>query len=157
MNNFIRNPKDLSISDLMPNRPTVGNDTSVILWRLIRLVGFYDVMGDEAETAAYFIGKKIGKMFKAKNTDELRQQLMDFKIGKLEFQADANSVRVSIGECLTCAGITPPLGRPICSLEAGLMAGALENIYEGKKVSVKETKCVGGLGDDACVMECGII
>lgn len=155
---FIRNPKDLKIPDLLPDRPTLGNEVSIVLWRLIRLVGFYDILGDETDSVAYFTGKKIGKLLEVKSMDELRAKLADFKIGKLDFETDGdNLVRVSIGECFTCAGIKPPLGRPVCHLEAGVMAGALESIYEGKSVFAKETKCMGGLGDDACVVECQII
>lgn len=157
MPDFIRNPQDLSISDLSPNRPTIGNDLPVVVWRLIRLVGFYDILGDDVEAVSYFAGKKIGKMLKAGNLDDLQKQLMDLKVGKIECRIDANMIRVSIRECMTCAGITPPLGQPICHLESGLVAGALENIYAEKKISAKETRCIGGLGDEVCLIECTII
>ncbi len=155
--NFIRNPNDLKIADLLSDRPTVGNNVPVVLWRLIRLVGLYNILGEEAQTVSYFTGKNIGKMFETKNLDELCQQLTDLKIGKLDFSVNADLIQISIRECLTCAGITPPLGKPICHLEAGLVAGALENIYAGKKISSNETKCIGGLGDEFCLIECKII
>lgn len=158
MEDFIRNPADLKIEDLLPNRPTVGNDISVVLWRLVRVVGFYDILGEEAGHVSYFTGKKIGKMLGAKNIDELYRQLTDLKIGKLDFSVSgSNLVQMAIEECLTCAGISPELGKPICQLEAGIVAGALENIYEGKKVSANETKCIGGLKDSVCLVECRII
>lgn len=158
MEDFIRNPADLKIEDLLPNRPTVGNDISVVLWRLVRVVGFYDILGEEAEDISYFTGKKIGKMLEAKNIDELYRQLTDLKIGKLDFSVSGSDlVQMAIRECLTCAGIAPRLGRPICQLEVGIVAGALENIYKGKKVSANETKCIGGLEDDVCLVECRII
>jgi len=155
---FVRNPKDLSIADLLPNRPTVGNDTSVVLWRLVRLVGMYDILGEETETISYFTGKKIGRMLEAKDAGELCRKLTDMKIGTLTVSTDVPGlVQVSIKECLTCSGITPPLGRPICQLEVGIVAGALERMYADKKVSGIETKCIGGLGDDVCLVECRIL
>lgn len=155
---FIRNPKDLTVAGLLPNRPTVGNDMSVVLWRLVRLVGMYDLLGEETETVAYFTGKKIGGMLEAESMDALCKKLADMKIGTLAVSADTpDFVRVSIKECLTCSGITPPLGKPVCHLEAGIVAGALEHLYAGKKVSGTETKCIGGLGDDECLMECRIL
>lgn len=155
---FTRNPKDLTIADLLPNRPTVGNDTSVVLWRLVRLVGMYDILGEETETISYFTGKRIGNMLEAKDVGELCKKLMDMKIGVLSVSADTpDLVQVSIKECLTCSGITPPLGRPVCHLEAGIVAGALERIYADKKISGSETKCIGGLGDDECLVECRIL
>ncbi|MEK7494213.1 MAG: V4R domain-containing protein, partial [Patescibacteria group bacterium] len=63
----------------------------------------------------------------------------------------------AISECLTCDGISPPIGRAICQLEAGIVAGALETIYPGRKALGEETKCIGGLGDDVCLIECRII
>lgn len=155
---FIRNPKDLTIADILPKRPTIGNDISVVLWRLVRLVGMYDLLGEETETISYFTGKKIGKMFDVKDVSELCKKLTDMKIGELTVSTDIpDVVHVAIKECLTCSGIGPPLGRPICQLEVGIVAGALERIYADKKVSGIETKCIGGLGDDVCLVECRII
>ncbi len=154
---FIRNPADLKISDLLPDRPTVGNDIPVILWRLIRLVGLYNILGEEAQEVSYFTGKNIGQMLEIKNIDEIYKLLTDLKIGKIDFFSAPNLVHVSIQECFTCSGITPPLGRPICHLESGIIAGALENIYKEKKIFSEETKCIGGLGDKVCLIECKII
>lgn len=155
---FTRNPADLKIGDLLPNRPIVGNEISVVLWRLVRVVGLYSILEEEAENVSYFTGKKIGKILGAKNIDELHRQLTDLKIGKLDFSVSGSDlVHMAIEECLTCAGITPPLGKPICQLEVGIVAGALENIYEGRKVSAYETKCIGGRGEDVCLVECRII
>jgi len=33
----------------------------------------------------------------------------------------------------------------------------LENLYPGKKIIGDEIKCIGGLGDEVCLIECKII
>ena len=155
---FIINPADLKLEQLLPNRPTVGNDVNVVLWRVIRLVGLYSILGDEAETVSYLTGKHIGKMLKITSVDDLGKQLTDLKIGKLSFPVHTHeSVHMAIAECVTCDGISPALGRTVCQLEVGIVAGALENLYPNKKVSGLETKCIGGLGDPVCLIECSIL
>jgi hypothetical protein len=155
---FIRDPASLDISQLAPKRPTVGNDMPVVLWRLVRVVGMHQILGEDAPETTYFVGKNIGKMLMAKSIEDLHKKLTDLKIGKLNFPVNTSeSVHMSIDECVTCAGITPPLGRAICQLETGIVAGALETIYPGKKATGEETKCIGGLGDGFCLVECRII
>jgi predicted hydrocarbon binding protein len=151
-------PSTLTIEQLQPKRPKTGNDVSVVLWRLIRLVGMHNILKEETPIVSYLVGKQIGRMFKPANVAELKQKLIDMKVGVIEVTKETDSsVHIAFGECLTCAGITPPLGKAICQLEAGLVAGALENIYPGRKVSGVETKCMGGLGDDVCLIECSIL
>lgn len=153
-----RNPADLTLANLMPRRPTIGPDVPVVLWRLIRLVSLHDILGDEAPAVAYLMGKRLGAMLGVKTIEELHEQLTRLKIGKLDFSVNTpDAVHLAIGECVTCDGITPPIGRAICQLEAGIVTGALETIYQGKKALGEETKCIGGLGDDVCLIECRII
>lgn len=155
---FIRHPADLTIDQLLPDRPTVGPDVSAVLWRLIRVVGIYQLLGEETPMRLYFTGKNVGKMLKVKTIEELQAELMKLKIGKISVaNEEPEMVRVGIAECLTCAGIKPALGGPICQFEAGIVAGALENVYSGAKVSAEEKKCIGGLGDEVCLMECRIL
>ena len=151
-------PATLTLEQLKPNRPKTGNDVSVVLWRLIRLVGMNHVLKGETIQITYLLGKQIGRMFKVNKVSDLKQLLLDMKVGVIEIVKETDDgVHVAFGECLTCAGITPPLGRPICQLEVGLVAGALENIFSHSKVTGVETKCMGGLGDDVCLIECKII
>lgn len=155
---FIRNPADLDISQILPYRPTVGNDIPVVLWRLIRVIGLQQILGTETAHTTYFAGKQIGKMLKVKTVDELGKELSNLKIGKLSFPVNTSEmVHMAIDECITCAGITPPLGKAICQMEVGIVAGALEIIYPGKKAVGEETQCIGGLGDRVCLAECTII
>lgn len=150
-------PVTLSINQLAPRRPVVGDNVPVILWRLIRVIGMHNILKEETATITYLLGKQIGKMLEVKNVEDLRNELINLKIGLIDVRLNTEtSVHISIGECLTCSGITPPLGRPICQLEVGIIAGALEKIYAGKKVSGIETQCIGGMGDDVCLAECTI-
>lgn len=155
---FKINPANLKISNLLPDRPMLGNDVSVVLWRLVRIVGLYQILGEETPTLAYFTGKQIGKMLEVKSIREIQDKLTELKVGKIEFPVVHDDViHLSIGECATCVGISPILGMPICQLEAGIVVGALEMIYPDKKVSGIETKCIGGLGDDVCLVECQLL
>lgn len=155
---FIRDPAQLTITDVPPDRPTVGNDIPVLLWRLIRVIGLNKILGPETANVTYFTGKEIGKMLKVTTVDELAKTLSDFKIGKISVPMNTpDFVHIGIEECITCAGINPPLGKAICQMEVGIVAGALETIFPGKKVMGEETLCIGGLGDRICLAECHII
>lgn len=155
---FIRNPAELTISDILPYRPTVGNDIPVILWRLIRVIGLHQILGEETAHMSYFTGKEIGKMLKVKTIDELAKELSDLKIGKISVPVHTSDMaHIAVDECITCAGMKPPLGRAICQMEVGIVAGALEIIYPEHKVIGEETQCIGGLGDRVCLIECKIL
>lgn len=153
-----RNPADLTLANLMPHRPTMGTDVPVILWRLLRLVSLHDILGDETASLAYLMGKRLGTTLKVTSIEELHERLTQLKIGKLDFSVNTpDVVHLAVAECLTCDGISPPIGRAICQLETGIVAGALEAIYPGRKATGEETKCIGGLGDEVCLFECHII
>ena len=155
---FQSDPKNLKMENIQSDRPTIGDDVSVVLWRLVRVIGLHFILEEEAPTVIYFAGKQIGKMLGAKNVEEIKEKLVQLKIGTIDFPvANEEAVHVSIGECVTCAGIKPVLGQPICQLEAGIVVGALEAIYPDKKIIGEETKCIGGLGDKVCLVECRIL
>ena len=155
---FQFDPKNLKLENIQSDRPTIGDDVSVVLWRLVRVIGLHSILEEETSTVIYFAGKQIGKMLGAKNMEEIKEKLVQLKIGTIDFPlVNEAAIHVSIGECVTCAGIKPSLGRPICQLEAGIVVGALEVIYPDKKISGEETKCIGGLGDKVCLVECRIL
>jgi len=155
---FQFDPKNLKLENIQSDRPTIGNDVSVVLWRLARVIGLHSILEEETPTVIYFAGKQIGKMLGAKSIQEIKEKLVELKIGTIDFPvANEEAIHMSIGECVTCAGIKPSLGRPICQLEAGIVVGALEAIYPDKKISGEETKCIGGLGDKVCLVECRML
>ena len=155
---FQFDPKNLKLENIQSDRPTIGDDVSVVLWRLVRVFGLHSILEEETPTVIYFAGKQIGKMLGAKNMEEIKEKLVQLKIGTIDFPvANEEAVHVSIGECVTCAGIKPVLGQPICQLEAGIVVGALEVIYPDKKIIGEETECIGGLGDKVCMVECRLL
>ena len=132
---------ELNMSNFLPLRPTMGDDFPVLLWRLIRMVGLPKILGEDASVAVYLVGKDIGKMLKIKNIEELADKLTQLKIGKIILSSKTKDyLLVEIGECLTCSGITPIVGRPVCQLETGIITGALESLYPDKKIIGEETK-----------------
>lgn len=153
-----RGANALNINNFLPLRPTVGDDFPVLLWRLIRMVGLPKILEEDAPIATYLMGKDIGKILKLKNLEEMTNKLAELKIGKIILSSKTKDyLRVEIGECLTCSGITPIAGRPLCHLETGIIAGVLEGLYPDRKIIGEEIKCIGGLGDDVCLVECRII
>jgi len=61
-----------------------------------------------------------------------------------------SSARIEEDECSTCQGL-PQVGRPVCHLERGVIAGALQ-AQLGRGVRTRETQC-WGLGDCGCTFE----
>lgn len=146
------------VKNLLPLRPTMGDDCPVLLWRLIRMVGLPKLLAEDAPLAIYLMGKDIGKTLKIKNIEDLASKLTELKIGKIILSGMTKDyLRVEIGECLTCSGIAPVAGAPVCHLETGIIAGILEGLYPDRKIIGEEIKCIGGLGDDICLIECRII
>jgi predicted hydrocarbon binding protein len=130
-------------------RPTLGDNSGVALYRLLRLVALEDIIGRGAAGTAYVAGKKLGVSLGLAKLDELLELCASLKVGVIKVPiATPNRVRVEVFECVTCSGMTP-VGRPLCHFEGGLVAGALQTIFK-QKVRAVETTCIGGLGDEAC-------
>jgi hypothetical protein len=66
----------------------------------------------------------------------------------LRLFATETRLRVEVFECVTCSGLNP-VGRVLYHFEGGRIAGSLTTIFKQKTRAV-ETKCIGGLGDEAC-------
>ena len=76
-------------------------------------------------------------------------------IGTIEIKEHSNKkIVIDVKECISCSGISPT-GKPMCYFEGGLIAGALERIFN-KQVKVRETKCIGGFKDEFCRFEAEI-
>ena len=131
------------------DRPELGKNVDLGLYRLLRLVALEDIMGPGASSISYYAGKKLGQKLGVKSIDELLAFCKQINIGKISLSEIVdNKVHVDVHECATCAGMEP-VGRPICHFEGGLIAGALESITNNK-VLAKEVTCIGGLGDETC-------
>ena len=131
------------------NRPELGDQIGLGLYRLLRLVALEDIMGAGASSISYYAGKKLGKDLNFDSIDQLLVFCKDINIGQISLSEIVdNKVHVDVHECATCAGMEP-VGRPICHFEGGIIAGALEGITHSK-VQAKEVTCIGGMGDETC-------
>jgi predicted hydrocarbon binding protein len=131
------------------NRPELGNQVGLGLYRLLRLVALEDIMGPGASSISYYAGKKLGEKLEVTSLEGLLDFCKQINIGKISLEKINDSkIHVDVHECATCAGMDP-VGRPICHFEGGLIAGALESITH-KKIQAKEVTCIGGLGDETC-------
>ena len=134
---------------LKVDRPELGDQTGVGLYRLLRLVAMEDIMGPGASAISYYAGKKLGLELNLNTLDEFLELCKELKIGIIEVPVMTDThIHVDVYECVTCSGMET-VGRPICHFEGGLIAGVVEGIT-GKSVQAKEVTCIGGLGDDSC-------
>jgi len=143
-------------SALRVQRPTLGNDAGVGLYRLLRLVAFDTMTGAEAVAAAQAAGEKIGRSLGLGRLEDFVALCASLKIGVVEASVvSESSVRVVVRECVACSGAHlggHPGGEGMCHFEGGFVAGAVAAIYR-RSVRVRETACIGGCGDDACRFE----
>jgi predicted hydrocarbon binding protein len=131
------------------DRPSLGNDAGVALFRLLRLVALEDIIGRGAAGTAYVAGKKLGLALGITKLEDFLTLCAQLKIGIIKVpQLTASKIRVDVYECVTCAGMTR-VGRTLCHLEGGMIAGVVESVTK-KKTRALEVTCIGGLGDEAC-------
>jgi len=131
------------------SRPSLGNDTGVALFRLLRLVALEDIIGRGAAGTAYVAGKKLGLALGITKLEDFLALCAQLKIGVIKVpKLTASKLHVDVYECVTCSGMTR-VGRTLCHLEGGLIAGVVESVTK-KKARALEVTCIGGLGDEAC-------
>lgn len=145
--------KKLTVNDVVQvARPTLGDTMPVALFRVVRLIAMEDILGRSVGSMLYNAGEKIGASLDVKTPGDLVNLVEALKIGKVQVvEATNERVVVDVYECVTCSGLER-VGHAICYFEAGLVGGALGKIT-GANVFVKETRCIGGLGDETCRME----
>ncbi len=137
---------------LQLSRPTLGDDTGVGLYRMLRLVAFEDILGTSAGGITYYAGKKLGASLGITQLDDFLTLCHEQKIGRIEIPVfEEERIYVDVFECVTCSGMTP-VGRPLCHFEGGLIAGVVEGLL-GRPVRAKEKTCIGGLGHESCGFE----
>jgi predicted hydrocarbon binding protein len=134
---------------LQIERPSLGPDAGIALYRLLRLVALEDIIGRGASGTAYLAGKKLGLGLGLTSLDGFLELCAALKIGIIEVPVLTDSrIHVDVYECVTCSGLTP-VGRVLCHFEGGMIAGAVEAIIK-KRTRALEVTCIGGLGHDAC-------
>ncbi|MGE5675508.1 MAG: V4R domain-containing protein, partial [Mycobacterium leprae] len=138
---------------------------AVTAFQLFRLMGFESLAealgasGEERDEMEYVAGMAMGRALVRKGSlprGDLQQVIDAFGrfyeqlgLGLTYFHRHADgSVALGIHECAGCDG-TPLVHRPVCYVEAGLVAGVFSEAL-GVDYKAHEVKCIGGLGDDAC-------
>ena len=134
---------------LRVQRPTLGSDAGVALYRLLRLVALEDIIGRGAAGTAYVAGKKLGLHLGLTSLDGFLELCGALKVGVIKVPVLTDTrVRIDVYECVTCAGLEP-VGRTLCHFEGGLIAGAVQSILK-KRTRALEVTCIGGLGNESC-------
>lgn len=154
--------KDLG--DLRIGRPNLGDQTSVIVYRLMHFT-FKDVMSKElglekTRNLMVAAGKLAGREFCRHALDtnlpfaefiaHLKEKLITMKIGVLRMEeADLDALRFTftVSEDLDCSGL-PIFGDSVCDYDEGFLAGILKE-YTGKEFVVREIDC-WATGDRVC-------
>jgi predicted hydrocarbon binding protein len=134
---------------LRVERPSLGPDAGVALYRLLRLVALEDIIGRGAAGTAYVAGKKLGLNLGLSSLDGFLELCHALKVGVIKVPVLTDSrIHVDVFECVTCSGLEP-VGRPLCQFEGGLVAGAVQAILK-KRTRAIEVTCIGGLGHECC-------
>lgn len=137
------------------DRPKLGSEAPIAVFRLLRLVVLEDLFGPAAAAQAYLAGKKLGGQLGLQSVEQFLDLCRQLKFGEISVEKMNEGFKVDVHECITCAGMTP-VGRPLCSFEGGLIAGAIGSILQ-VKVQARETSCIGGLGNPTCGFEVKIL
>ncbi len=118
--------EDISKTD----RPTLGDEVPVEVFRLLRIIGMYSILGEGSGYTLYLAGKELGVEFDIKTVEGLATLLRKLKIGIMTVvESSDNKIIVRLDECITCAGL-PDIGKMICHFEGGIIAGAMEKIMK---------------------------
>ena len=127
---------------------SAGGTVDIRLYRLFRFFGVRNIARGALAGVSYASGKEVGAALGLTTTKELEELFRALNVGRLELSdlGDRRMV-IDLHECAACWG-APPLGRTVCHFEAGLLAGALERIFN-RGIHLEEEKCVAK-GDPVC-------
>ena len=141
--------KEYSIEDVKAiARPTLGENVPLVLFRILRIVGMRNLLGESSGQTLYAMGKSVGKTMGARTMEAFEKTIRDLKIGIPEVALlEEDHIVVKLYECITCAGF-PVTGEMFCDMESGIIAGLLEKVH-GKKAKSTQTKS-WSVGYDYC-------
>ncbi len=132
-------------------RPKLGEEVPLVLFRILRIIGIRQILGDSSGATLYMMGKRVGAMIGAKDIDDFRSKIQELKVGIPEVETiDEDHLNIKLYECITCAGFTYT-GEMFCDMESGIIAGLLESIYK-KKAKSTQTKS-WSMGYNYCEFE----
>ena len=132
--------KEYSIQEVMGTaRPTLGDDVPLVLFRILRIVGMRNLLGESSGPTLYAMGKSVGNMVGARTIEDFEKTIRDLRIGIPEVALlEEDRIVVKLYECITCAGF-PVTGEMFCDMESGIIAGLLEKVHR-KKAKSTQTK-----------------
>jgi predicted hydrocarbon binding protein len=144
--------KEYSVEDIKTIvRPRLGDEVPLVLFRILRIIGIRQILGESSGATLYMMGKHVGNMIGAKDLDDFRSQIQELKVGIPEVViVDEDHLNVKLYECITCAGFTYT-GEMFCDMESGIIAGLLETIHK-KKAKSTQTKS-WSMGYNYCEFE----
>lgn len=132
--------KEYAVDDIKTIvRPRLGEEVPLVLFRILRIIGIRQILGESSGATLYMMGKQVGAMVGAENLDDFRRKIEELKVGIPEVTVvDEDHLTVKLYECITCAGFAYT-GEMFCDMESGIIAGLLETMY-GKKAKSTQTK-----------------
>ncbi|MCX7857300.1 MAG: DUF2507 domain-containing protein [Deltaproteobacteria bacterium] len=120
-------------------RPSLGNEVPLELFRILRIIGMRNLLGESSGAALYMMGKYVGSILDVSNEEEIKDVIKSLRIGIPQIEKkDESHYIVKLYECITCAGF-PYTGEMFCDMESGILAGLFEKIT-GKKAKSTQTK-----------------
>lgn len=120
-------------------RPTLGNEVPVEIFRILRIIGMRNLLGESSGHALYMMGKHVGSIFDPKDENDIGEVIKQMRIGIPQIEKkDEGRFIVRLYECITCAGF-PYTGEMFCDMESGILAGLFEKMT-GKKAKSTQTK-----------------
>jgi diguanylate cyclase (GGDEF)-like protein len=149
--------KNIMIDDVMPAvRPELGAGVALDYFRMVRVLAWNEILGGSAKRLAYAAGEKIGRQLAIGSLDDLAGKIRGMGMATVEITPPLSigdtqgMMTIAFRESAVSAGLHS-FSEPVCSFEAGFLAGALEKLFR-KKVTVAETRCMA-IGDDHCQFE----
>lgn len=132
--------RDYSIEDISRIvRPVLGENIPLVLYRILRIIGMRNILGETSGATLYMMGKQIGAMIGAVDLEDFKTKIKELRVGIPEVNIiDEDNVVVKLYECITCAGFANT-GEMFCDMESGIIAGFLETVF-GKKARSTQTK-----------------
>jgi predicted hydrocarbon binding protein len=130
--------KEYSIDDVRQVvRPRLGEDIPLVLYRILRVIGMRNILGESSGSALYMVGKQVGNLIGAGDLEDFKAKIRDLRVGIAEIElVDDDNLVVKLYECITCAGFSYT-GEMFCDMESGIIAGLLEKVYKKRARSVQ--------------------
>jgi predicted hydrocarbon binding protein len=80
-------------------RPKLGEDIPLTLYRILRVIGMRNILGETSGATLYMMGKQVGTMIGAKDLGEFEEKIKELKVGIPEVQViDEDHVIVKLYE-----------------------------------------------------------